>query len=223
MSEKIWYYADGEEPRGVFSNLDLKNLIASGKINDSTLVWRDGMEEWQPLKTAFKNIESTPPKRQAPRVPEQKDVAETSGTMVVGEVGPSRGFTESVEICFKKAFVFSGRASRSEYWYFFLFYMLVLFAAFFIEFEIPYATTIVVSVFLIPILAVQVRRMHDVKRSGWWAGTAFLLNLFNYLSTKFLFSESMTLADYDWGIFVLIIQFVINAIVFVFTLKKGIP
>lgn len=200
MSDKVWYYADGEEPRGVFSKHDLNNLIESGKINDSTLVWRDGMEGWQPLKTAFKNIEPTPPKRQPFRVPVQKDVAETSGKIEVDEVGPRRGFTESVEICFKKAFVFSGKASRSEYWYFFLFYMLVLIATFFIEFEIPYATTIVFLVFIIPLLAVSVRRMHDVKRSGWWVGASFFLSLLNYFLTITIY-QGMRLSRIMIGVF----------------------
>ena len=100
--------------------------------------------------------------------------------------------------------------------------MLVLIATFFIEFEIPYATTIVFLVFIIPLLAVSVRRMHDVKRSGWWVGASFFLSLLNYFLTYYYLPGNETLADYDWGILILATQLLISAIVFVFTLKKGV-
>lgn len=62
-------------------------------------------------------------------------------------------FTESVSTCFKKYFVFSGRASRSEFWWFYLF-CIVLFPLGIFTF--------------IPHLAVTVRRLHDTGRSGFF-------------------------------------------------------
>ena len=38
-------------------------------------------------------------------------------------------FSSAISICFKKYFDFSGRASRSEFWYFVLFVSLLLFGA----------------------------------------------------------------------------------------------
>ena len=38
-------------------------------------------------------------------------------------------FQEAISICFKKYFNFEGRASKSEFWYFYLFAVIVLFAA----------------------------------------------------------------------------------------------
>jgi uncharacterized membrane protein YhaH (DUF805 family) len=70
----------------------------------------------------------------------------------------------------KKYAVFEGRARRKEYWYFalffFLFAILVLFISVAIRFPLLY--TIFVLALLIPSLAVGIRRMHDVNKSGWF-------------------------------------------------------
>jgi len=60
---------------------------------------------------------------------------------------------------------FRGRASRSEYWWFYLFSALVLFAAVVIDLLL---LNLVALALFIPTLATSVRRLHDVGRSGWW-------------------------------------------------------
>ena len=91
---------------------------------------------------------------------------------------------------------FSGRASRAEFWWFFLFTMIIYFAALFIAggasrgmaamnpgADIARGTfsgsLVVVGLFwlflFIPMLAVQIRRLHDTNRSGWWLGAFWLL------------------------------------------------
>jgi len=74
----------------------------------------------------------------------------------------------------KKYAVFSGRAGRSEYWYFVLFNIIISFAIAFFEMLIGsgggmglLGTLYALAVFL-PGLAVSVRRLHDTGRSGWW-------------------------------------------------------
>lgn len=67
---------------------------------------------------------------------------------------------------------FSGRARRSEYWYFILFYLLI-YVALAITSEVigsvGYILTLVFIVaMIIPSLSVGVRRLHDIDRSGWW-------------------------------------------------------
>jgi len=75
-------------------------------------------------------------------------------------------FTDSVRTCLREKYVtFSGRASRSEYWWFQLFYVLVMigFALIF------YASGLFNSLALIlPLISVVVRRFHDRNLSGWW-------------------------------------------------------
>ena len=71
---------------------------------------------------------------------------------------------------FKKYAVFSGRARRAEYWYFFLFNILISFAIGLIDGLIrnPLIGTLWSLVTLVPGVAVSVRRMHDVNKSGWF-------------------------------------------------------
>ncbi len=73
-------------------------------------------------------------------------------------------FTQSIAVCFQKYIVFSGRASRSEYWWFFLFTLIVRL----ITTWIPVLNVIVALALLLPSLAVTVRRLHDTNRTGWW-------------------------------------------------------
>ncbi|MEM8526379.1 MAG: DUF805 domain-containing protein [Bacteroidota bacterium] len=68
--------------------------------------------------------------------------------------------------------VFEGRARRSEYWYFVLFNFLISFGLGFLDgalglLEFGTNTIYSLAVF-IPSLAVAVRRMHDVGKSGWF-------------------------------------------------------
>ncbi|MCL4135708.1 UNVERIFIED_CONTAM: hypothetical protein GTU68_008751 [Idotea baltica] len=66
---------------------------------------------------------------------------------------------------------FSGRARRSEYWYFQLFYVITLLIALAIDFMIgfPVAYLIVALGSIVPALGVMVRRLHDTDKSGWFA------------------------------------------------------
>ena len=70
----------------------------------------------------------------------------------------------------KKYAEFKGRARRSEYWYFTLFSILISLALKGIDYamQIEYIDTVYSLAVLIPSLAVGVRRMHDVNKSGWF-------------------------------------------------------
>jgi uncharacterized membrane protein YhaH (DUF805 family) len=78
---------------------------------------------------------------------------------------------------------FSGRARRSEYWYYYLFYVLILVGLAVVDgitgtFNAATGVGLLSGVFglamLIPSLAVSVRRLHDTGRSGWWLLLALL-------------------------------------------------
>ncbi|MFA6534492.1 MAG: DUF805 domain-containing protein [Patescibacteria group bacterium] len=79
----------------------------------------------------------------------------------------------------KKYAVFSGRATRAEYWYFVLF-NLIISAVLVTVWRIfggagygPLQGLYSLAV-LIPSLAVLARRLHDTNHSGWWILIAFL-------------------------------------------------
>ena len=76
----------------------------------------------------------------------------------------------------KKYAVFSGRARRKEYWMFLLFHIIITVAIVFIAdfFTLPRIITIYALGLIIPTIAVQVRRLHDTGRSGWWSLMNFI-------------------------------------------------
>ena len=100
-------------------------------------------------------------------------------------------FFDSVVSAFRNFFNFSGRASRSEFWWFFLFCILLYLLAISIAYE-DLVTTLslaggenadpseVIQAFLtswigiaflitfIPQITLAVRRFHDINKSGWW-------------------------------------------------------
>lgn len=71
---------------------------------------------------------------------------------------------------FKNYANFNGRARRSEYWYFFLFVLIGAFAFGFLDglMGTTFLTMIFYLAILVPSIAVGVRRMHDVGKSGWF-------------------------------------------------------
>ena len=84
-------------------------------------------------------------------------------------------FVEAIKSAFANYANFNGRASRSEYWWFFLFTLLVNLALEVANgpMDDPPLVGALVSAaislaILVPSLAVAARRLHDVNRSGWW-------------------------------------------------------
>jgi uncharacterized membrane protein YhaH (DUF805 family) len=80
------------------------------------------------------------------------------------------GFGDAIRSCFAKYATFTGRAPRSEYWYFVLFQLLVNAVTAFVDLRLGsnIVGSLVDLVLLLPSLAVGVRRLHDIDRSGWW-------------------------------------------------------
>ena len=83
-------------------------------------------------------------------------------------------FGQAISTCMGKYATFSGRASRSEYWWFYLFCLLMSWGA-----SLVGATTsmeggadimsgIVSIALILPTIDAAARRLHDTGRSGWW-------------------------------------------------------
>jgi len=74
-------------------------------------------------------------------------------------------FGQAISSCLSNYATFSGRASRSEFWWFFLFQVLLMAAVSMISEKL---TGLVNLALLLPSLAVGARRLHDIGKSGWW-------------------------------------------------------
>ena len=110
------------------------------------------------------------------------------------------GFVQSIKHNFANYATFSGRAQRSQFWWWYLFTVIVYAVAnvvdsligwgvgkqtfeFTINGEIQrydapgvgFLFIVVWLVLLLPTLAVAVRRLHDTDRSGWWLLWGYLL------------------------------------------------
>ncbi len=170
-----YFIANNGQQSGPF---ELQDLVANG-LTPNSMVWCDGMANWQPATSVPEVAQLLMPQQQPPyqqqqyqqpyqqqqqpyqqpyqqqqqpyqqqQQPYQQQPYSTNTTM---------GFGEAIKVCFNKYANFSGRASRAEYWWFYLFTFLV---------------TIVTCgfgglVFIIPQYAVGARRLHDTGRSGW--------------------------------------------------------
>ncbi len=80
-------------------------------------------------------------------------------------------FMDAVKAVYTNYVGFQGRARRSEYWWFFLFYLIVyivLYAVDLTVFGYPMLSGLFALASFLPSLAVGVRRLHDTGRSGWW-------------------------------------------------------
>ena len=89
-------------------------------------------------------------------------------------------FTQAVTTCLTKYVTFSGRASRPEFWWFFLFQLVVSLVLSMVSETLSGLAALLL---LLPSLAVGARRLHDIGRTGWWqlllfTGIGFLLLLF---------------------------------------------
>jgi uncharacterized membrane protein YhaH (DUF805 family) len=86
-------------------------------------------------------------------------------------------FIESIQTCFRKYADFKGRASRSEYWWFTLFVVLVSIAAGLLGDATntgDAAHALLALALVLPYLAASARRLHDIGRSGWWQLVGFI-------------------------------------------------
>ena len=155
MSE--WYHAAGGEQQGPVSAEEMDRLIAEGTVTPETLVWRAGMGDWEPASQHFPQLRgmAAPP---------------ALGARPGDGPGVPRTFGEAIQVCFEKYADFTGRASRSEFWWWQLFTILLGL----VTSVVPVLNLIASLAVLVPGLAVSVRRLHDIGRSGWWLGGFYL-------------------------------------------------
>ncbi|OYW81621.1 MAG: hypothetical protein B7Z26_04860 [Asticcacaulis sp. 32-58-5] len=84
------------------------------------------------------------------------------------------GMGDAIVVCLRKYLDFKGRATRSEFWWFYLFNVLVnIIAGLLAAITDVDAFGAASYAFIIPSFAVGARRLHDINRSGWWQLLSF--------------------------------------------------
>lgn len=102
----------------------------------------------------------------------------------------------------KKYAVFEGRATRSEYWYFVLFNLLISIAIGIVEGALFKGSALLGNLYslalLVPSLAVGARRLHDIGKSGWWMLIA-LIPIVGWIMLIVWYATDTQLASNEYG------------------------
>ena len=137
---------------------------------------------------------------------------------------PRLSLSQAVGSCMSKYAEFTGRARRSEYWWFSFFYLMVVLvlvcpigvmayleesrginmdaglwsAGMAIAGILAVFGALAALAFLIPCIAVEVRRLHDTGRSGWWVLWSFVISA-AAIVVPFIFlgSQVMDMGDFE--------------------------
>lgn len=79
---------------------------------------------------------------------------------------------QSIAFCYQNYVNFNGRAGRSQFWWFYLYYVVIAIVLFTIERTLldgnPVLSALWFLANILPLLAVGARRLHDTAKSGWW-------------------------------------------------------
>jgi uncharacterized membrane protein YhaH (DUF805 family) len=115
--------------------------------------------------------------------------------------GDSMDFQTAVKtVLMQKYANFSGRAMRSEYWWYTLFAVVVSVVLYLIDSML--GTQLLQPIFglatLLPGIGVCVRRLHDLDKSGWWLLIAFI-PLIGALVLLYWFCQPGTPGDNQFG------------------------
>lgn len=162
---KQYYVAKNGVQEGPYEEAALKADAAAGKYPKGTLIWSEGMPGWEPIEAHFQ-LPAAPPT--PPAVPDSAPAPVPPPPPASAQPYPcpppaptaSYTFGQAITACFKRYADFNGRASRSEYWWFFLFSFVLCY--------IPVIGMILALGLIVPSIAVAIRRMHDIGKCGWF-------------------------------------------------------
>jgi uncharacterized membrane protein YhaH (DUF805 family) len=179
MSNALWYCVINGKQEGPYTVEILQGMAVTTPFASDMPVWSEGMATWKPLpETALAGLvktSTTPPPvplgsvLQAGTQNVASQLAGATASMSAAINAPigsttAPGFVDAIKICLSKYADFNGRASRPEFWWFYLFTSIVLL----VSLLAPFLMIIAFLALIVPSIAVTVRRLHDTDRSGWW-------------------------------------------------------
>lgn len=161
-----WYYVVNEERHGPLDEDSLRTLYAEGELGPMDLVWNEDMDDWQPALSVFAGVI-------AQQAGSTADLGEPTQ-----EPGPGlEALGYFVRAIRERASDFKGRARRTEYWATWMISALAVLLVWILVYMLAngedavYGGALVSIVaggaLVLPLVAVTVRRYHDVGFSGW--------------------------------------------------------
>ena len=151
-----------------------KEQLVNYGLCPTSKVWCEGMPNWADASTVA-DLQSLLYPHHAPvqQPPHQGGYQQPGyGQQSFNNTPSEVGFGDAIRICFSKYADFEGRARRSEFWYWYLFNVIISLGVNFMTFFMGTIAGVVFSsivslALLLPNIAVAVRRLHDTGRSGW--------------------------------------------------------
>tara|TARA_B110000977_G_C10984175_1_gene457293 strand:+ start:227 stop:817 length:591 start_codon:yes stop_codon:yes gene_type:complete len=189
---KDWYYAVEGTSNGPVSEAELQELVAVSTIRSDTLVWQEGMEDWLPYARAQGTQGSAPLPPQTPAI-SGHDPARDDANTFLGAL--KDGFARFVD--------FKTRSTRSQYWWFTLWSVIVSIITGIIDVSLGMGDTGPVGllaslVLFLPSLAVAIRRLHDIGRTGWWMLLVFI-PILGWIVLLFFYCTKSQETPNKWG------------------------
>lgn len=162
-----WHYAIDGQSHGPVSEQEFAQLVANRTIQPETLVWQEGMDDWLPYGRMAGG--STPsagtPKWETAPAWDNGNPARPDASTFVG----------ALKDALARYADFSTRSNRPQYWYFVLWSIIIGLVTVTLDIMMGFSPTGLLPIntlaslaLLIPSLALVVRRLHDIGRSGWW-------------------------------------------------------
>ena len=196
-----WFYTgkDGSQ-QGPVSQEDLQNKLSSGDATASTLVWTEGMGEWQAVASVASLQTSSTPVSNTPVTTESNPYTAPQSDLTQDSDEPTTTDLKTM------LFSFKGRIPRRTYWGYSLaisaIFMVLIFGIMAITIGFnpeasaePSGTAlgifgIFALILYIPMvwisLALQAKRWHDRNKSAWW----LCINLIPYVGGIWAFVEN---------------------------------
>ena len=185
--DRIWWFAVDQQKSGPYTRAELQEQARDGRFGVDDHVWHTGLTEWMPARDVPGLWQSTEVQLATDSAPPPAPTGWSQPAPQAVQASGERmrmGFIGAIQTCLRKYADFSGRASRSEYFWFLLFYYIIaLPAAILLSEEQTNALTLLSAVavlaFSLPMYAVGARRLHDTGLSGWWQ----LLHVFSLIGS----------------------------------------
>ena len=87
---------------------------------------------------------------------------------MTGRPASKMPFMDASKTCVQKSFTIEGRASRSEYWWFYLAFMIANIGLTIVDSALGTPLAFLLLALIPASFCAAIRRMHDIGKSGWW-------------------------------------------------------
>ena len=93
---------------------------------------------------------------------------------MTGRPASKMPFMDAAKTCVQKSFTIEGRASRSEYWWFWVTIMIAQIGLTIVDSALGTPLMLLVLALMPASITAAIRRMHDIGKSGWWLLISFI-------------------------------------------------